>query len=62
MAWQPILNGSVLWAAERGSVARLWDKMWSEWLVLRIAILAALVAVAAYIIAKIRAEPAKEGT
>jgi hypothetical protein len=60
MPWQSILNGSLLWAAERGSIARLWDKAWSEWLVLALAILAALVAVGAYIIAKIRAEPAKK--
>jgi hypothetical protein len=61
MVWQSILDGSILWAAaERGSIARLWEKAWSEWLVLGIAILAALVGVAAYIIAKIRAEPAKK--
>jgi hypothetical protein len=60
MPWQTILNGSFLWAAERGSITRLWDKAWSDWLVLGMAVLAALLAVAAYIIAKIRAEPAKK--
>ncbi len=60
MPWQGILDGSVLWAAERGPIARLWDAAWSDRLVLGLAILAALLAVAAYIVAKIRAEPAKK--
>jgi hypothetical protein len=60
MQWQGILNGSLLWAAERGQIARLWERVWSGWLIPALVILAVLLAVAAYIIAKIRAEPAKK--
>jgi hypothetical protein len=59
MGWQGIINGSLLWA-ELSPIARLFEKAWSEWLILGLAILAGLLAVAAYIIAKIRAEPAKK--
>jgi len=60
MPWQSIWDSSFLWAAARGPMARLWDKAWSEWLVLGVAVAVALVAVASYVIAKIRAEPAKK--
>jgi hypothetical protein len=60
MPWQGILDGSFVWAAESGQLARLWDKVWSEWLIFGLVILAGLLAVGAYIIAKIRAEPAKK--
>ena len=61
MAWHRILSGSSLCAAaERVSVGRVLERAWSEWLILSLVILAALVGVAAYVIAKIRAEPAKK--
>lgn len=61
MAWQGIRNSSTLWAAvEGGSVARLWERLSSEQMVLALVILAVLIAVAAFIIAKIRSEPAKK--
>ena len=61
MAWQGIRDSSTLWAAvEPGSVARFWERAWSERLVLALVILAVLIAVAAFIIAKIRSEPAKK--
>jgi 5-bromo-4-chloroindolyl phosphate hydrolysis protein len=59
MGWQGIIIGSLLWA-ERSPLVRLFEKAWSEWLILGLAILAGLFAVAAFIIAKIRAEPAKK--
>jgi hypothetical protein len=60
MMWQDMLTGSCLWAAERFTLNRFLDKIWSEWLVLGLALLAVLVAVAWYVISKIRAEPAKK--
>jgi uncharacterized membrane protein len=59
MSWQSIHEGSSLWA-QGSPIGRLWDKVWSEWLILAFAVLAVLVAIAAYIISKIRAEPAKK--
>ena len=60
MAWQSILNSPFVWAAETRTIAGLWEKARSEWLVLGLVVLAVLLAVAAYIISKIRAEPAKK--
>jgi hypothetical protein len=61
MPWPVNLDGSLLWGAvDRGAIARLWEKASSEWLILSLVILAVLMGVAAYIIAKIRAEPAKK--
>ena len=60
MPWQCILDSSFVWAAETRTIAGLWEKARSEWLVFGLVILAVLLAVAAYVIAKIRAEPAKK--
>lgn len=61
MLWQNLLNSSTIWAvAERPSITRFIERAWSEWLILGLVILAALIGLAAYVIAKIRAEPAKK--
>jgi uncharacterized membrane protein len=59
MSWQKLLEGSVVWG-QGSPISRIWDKLWSEWLILAFAVLAVLIVIAAYIIAKIRAEPAKK--
>jgi hypothetical protein len=61
MAWQGIQGGLFVWAAaERVSVGRILERAWSEWLILGLVVLALLMGLAAYVIAKIRAEPAKK--
>ena len=59
MSWQSILEGPFVWA-QGSSIGRLWERVWSEWLILAFAVLAVLVAIGAYIISKIRPEPAKK--
>ena len=59
MLWQSILEGSFVWA-QGSPIGRLWDRVWSEWLIFAFVVLAVLVAIGAYIISKIRAEPAKK--
>ena len=59
MLWQSILEGSFV-SAQGSPIGRLWDKVWSEWLILAFAVLAVLIAIGAYIISKIRPKPAKK--
>ena len=60
MPWRGIFDSLPVWAAEPGQLVRLWERVWSEWLIAGLVILAGLVAAAAVIVAKIRAAPAKK--
>jgi len=60
MPWQSIPRSSFLWAAADGWIDRFWQRVWSDWIIVWIAVLAALVAVAYYVIGKIRSAPAQK--
>ena len=60
MPWQSTSGGWLLWAAAGGWIDRFWERVWSDWIILWLAVLAVLVAVACYVIAKIRSAPAQK--
>jgi hypothetical protein len=60
MPWQAVSAGSFLWAAAGDPMDHFWTKLDLEWLVLVVAGLAVLVAVAAFVFAKIRSKSAKK--
>jgi len=58
--WQGILGNPPFQTVAGEQMDRFWERAWSDWLILWLAVLAALVAVAWYVVAQIRSEPAKK--